>query len=206
MDMTRRELIAAGTVGAALAASGGIALAEELGSKPSGAPSLPHDPQPAKFDLAGSSPAIVTDWGVVRKCVVGNFPILQGSDAAVLHMTVKPGALREPHWHPNAWEVDWIIEGEAQLGLVNPDNTTQVVDLKPGDVGFVPRGWAHYIRNTGKSELKAVLTLGSNNPNTIGLSTMFGGMPTDTFSETLGLKDGQLDKAKKPSDSLVFVE
>lgn len=80
-DLTRRELIAAGATGAALAAAGGVALAEELGSK-SGAPTLPHDPTPAKFKLADIKPHVDTDWGTVRECTVKNFPILEDSDAA----------------------------------------------------------------------------------------------------------------------------
>jgi hypothetical protein len=72
-DLTRRELIAAGATGAALAAAGGVALAEELGSK-SGAPTLPHDPTPAKFTLADIKPHVDTDWGTVRECTVKTSP------------------------------------------------------------------------------------------------------------------------------------
>jgi hypothetical protein len=34
---------------------------------------------------------------------------------------------------------------------------------------------------------------------------MFGGMPTDTFAETLGLKQGELAHATKPKKTLSFV-
>lgn len=173
-DLTRRELIAAGATGAALAAAGGIALAEELGSK-NGAPTLPHDPTPAKFKLSSIKPHIDTDWGTVRECTVKNFPILNESDAAVFLLTMKPGALREPHWHPNAWEIDWVLDGKAELGVINPDGKQQIVDLEPGDVGFIPQAWAHFIRNPLKIELKMVLSFGNNQPNDVGLSTMFGG-------------------------------
>jgi oxalate decarboxylase len=203
-DLTRRELIAAGATGAALATAGGIALAEELGSK-SGAPRLPHDTTPAKFNLAAIKPHVLTEWGSVRECTVKNFPILAESDAAVFLLTMKPGALREPHWHPNAWEVDWVIDGKAELCVVNPDDTTQTVVLEPGDVGFIPQAWAHFIRNPGKTELKMVLTFGNNEPNDIGLSTMFAGMQTDAFTETLGLKKSGLDGADKPDKTLFFV-
>ncbi len=90
-------------------------------------------------------------------------------------LTMKPGALREPHWHPNAWEVDWVIEGRAELCVVNPDDTTQTVVLEPGDVGFIPQAW------------------------------MFAGMQTDAFTETLGLKKSGLDGADKPDKTLIFV-
>jgi len=168
-----------------------------------GAPTLPHDPIPARFDFAGLKPQIDTEWGSAAKATVENFPILQGSDAAVFHLRLEPGALREPHWHPNAWEIDVPLEGTAELGVVNPDSTTQIVTLERGQIGFIPQAWAHFIRNPGESELEMMIIFGNNQPADIGLSTMFGGMPTDTFTETLGVKN--LNGADKPKETLFFV-
>jgi hypothetical protein len=42
-------------------------------------------------------------------------------------------------------------------------------------------------------------------PNDTGLSTMFGGMPTNTFEDTLGLRKGALAKAKKAAKTLFLV-
>jgi uncharacterized cupin superfamily protein len=28
--------------------------------------------------------------------------------------------LREPHWHPNAAELIYVLSGEAEIGLVGP--------------------------------------------------------------------------------------
>lgn len=202
-DLTRRQVVAAGVGGAALVTAGGIALAEELTSGKGGAPTLPHDPTTAKFDFAGLKPQVDTKWGTAAEATVKNFPILEGSDAAVFYFTLKPGALREPHWHPNAWEVDVPLEGTAEVGVVNPDGTTQIVTIERGQVSFIPQAWAHYIRNPGKTELKMMLTFGNNQPDDVGLSTMFGGMPTDTFTETLGVKN--LNGADKSKTTLFFV-
>ena len=40
----------------------------------------------------------------------------------------------------------------------------------------------------------------------IGLSTMFGGMPTNTFSQTLGVPAGTLDGARKSPKTLLIVQ
>ncbi|MBA3717135.1 MAG: cupin domain-containing protein [Actinobacteria bacterium] len=201
-DLTRRQVVAAGAAGAALVTSGGIALAEELGPS-GGAPTLPPDPTTAKFDFAGLEPQVDTEWGTAAEATVKNFPILEGSDAAVFHFTLKPGRLREPHWHPNAWEVDVPIEGTAEVGIVNPDGTTQIVTIERGQVAFIPQAWAHFIRNPGKTELKMMLTFGNNQPDDVGLSTMFGGMPTDTFTETFGVQN--LNGATKSKTTSFFV-
>jgi oxalate decarboxylase len=49
---------------------------------------------------------------------------------------MQPGALRVPHWHPNAWELDYCLEGKAEFWIVGPDNTghtvMQAVPIGPG--------------------------------------------------------------------------
>jgi hypothetical protein len=63
------------------------------------------------------------------------------------------------------------------LGIVTPGDQQSISVLRPGDIGFIPTGWAHYIRNVGTTDMIWVLVF--NDPLTdIGLSTMFGGMPT----------------------------
>ena len=117
-------------------------------------------------------------YGTVTECTVKNFPVVGASDAAIFLLTLQPGALREPHWHPNAWELEYVVSGTARLGVVTPDGTTDIVDLGPGDVGFVPQGWGHYIQNIGNTEMKMPIVFGNNQPNDVGLSTFFSGLPT----------------------------
>ena len=42
-----------------------------------------------------------------------NFPAEQNIAAALL--TIKPGGMRELHWHPNASEWQYYISGEATI-------------------------------------------------------------------------------------------
>ena len=124
-------------------------------------------------------------------------PTLSGSDAAMFLLRLKPGGLREPHWHPTHWEVDYAVAGEGELGIVTPDDQQNISRLGPRDIGFIPTGWAHYIRNLGSTDMIWVLVF--NNPLTdIGLSTMFGGMPTSTFTQTLGVSLAGATKPHEP--------
>ena len=88
---------------------------------------------------------------------------------------------------------------------MNPDGTQQEVTLDQGDIGFVPRGWAHYIENKRPSKAKLAITFNNDDVNDIGLSTMFGGMPTGTFTQTLGLRPGGLNGANKVSKTRFIV-
>ncbi len=212
-EVRRRDLL----VGAgALAAAGGVAVAANAsdgsGRKPlqidvsKGTPVLPEDKDQYHFPLASAKPTAVTPGGTVTELTEDNFPIFKGNAAGVFYLTLKPGALREPHWHPNAWEMDYCVEGEGELGVVTPDGDQRIQTLSPGDIGFIPQGWAHYIRNPGPGTMKFVVVFNNSLPNDIGLSTMFGGMPTNTFSQTLGVAGGTLDQARKSPKTLLIVQ
>ena len=90
--------------------------------------------------------------------------------------------------------------------MVTPDGHQRVQTLSPGDIGFIPQGWAHYIRNPGPGDMKFAVVFNSSLPSDIGLSTMFGGMPTGTFSQTLGVPQATLDSARKSPKTLLIVQ
>ncbi|QGQ46506.1 cupin domain-containing protein [Metabacillus sediminilitoris] len=55
--------------------------------------------------------------------------------------------MREPHWHPNSWELDVIVSGEAMISIVDPDTKKlHNYKAKPGQVVFIPMAWWHWIR------------------------------------------------------------
>ncbi len=205
-DLTRRETIGAAVAGTLTATGAAMAAgAPGAAAAAGGSPRLPQDPVSAKYPISKAKRTIVTKWGTVTECTADKFPIMQGSSAAAFLFTLKQGALREPHWHPNAWELEYCIAGTVNLGVVNPNGTQQIVTLRAGDVGFVPRGWGHYLENVGRGEVKMILTFNNDVPDDIGLSTMFGGMPTDTFTQTLGVRPGTLNGANKATHTLFFV-
>lgn len=49
--------------------------------------------------------------------------------------------MREPHWHPNAWELDVVISGEVEVSIIDPDTSTlHTYRIKKGNVAFIPMG------------------------------------------------------------------
>jgi oxalate decarboxylase len=164
-DMSRRGFVASGVVGAVTA--GGLAAAAQAGAAQAGAatstataavkltgpgaPDLPPSKNTYRFALTRAKPQVRTKGGTVTECTVKNFPVVGQSDAAIFLLKLEPGGPREPHWHPNAWELEYVVSGKARLGVVTPQGTTDIVDLGPGDVGFVPRGWGWVGPNTSRT-------------------------------------------------------
>ena len=150
--------------------------------------SPPTPLQPAlTFDLAASKPTISEHGNTIRQANQNDFPVLAGNAVAFLMIDMLPGALRVPHWHPNAWELDYCLEGEARFWITGPDNSNnqveQVIDLKPGQIIFIPQGWFHAIKCTSQTGLKMVLTFNNSMPSDIGLPVGLQGLGDDVFAQ-----------------------
>src|SRR6185312_11825437 len=103
--MNRRELVGAAGVVAAAGLAPAVAAAA-TGKSHNEGPTLPKSDESNKFDFARIEPQVVRPGGTVKECTGENFPVLVDNAAASFLLVLEPGAVREPHWHPNAWELD----------------------------------------------------------------------------------------------------
>jgi len=124
-----------------------------------------------------------------------HFPALHG--LAIQMLDLKPGAVREPHSHPNAEQLDYCVSGQAQVGIVGPDGHKQLLNLTDGDISFVPRGYVHWIQNTGRSNLHFLVILSHELPETIELSETLNGVPGKTLATTLGVSEKLFEELPK---------
>src|SRR5437879_12458488 len=89
-----------------------------------------------------------TRAGEVR--IVDSRKFLASKNIAAALVTVKPGSLRELHWHPNASEWQYYISGKGRM-TVCATAGAHTMDVSANDVGFVPSVAGHYVENTGKT-------------------------------------------------------
>lgn len=143
------------------------------------------------FELETSEPSEFPG-GTMFRATKNEFPALRG--LAVQSLRLAKGAIREPHVHPNAAQMDYCISGRARVGIIGPDGRQQLLDLKEGDVSFVPQGHVHWIENAGDEDLKFLLTLSHEEPETIELSEILAEVPKSTLASALGLSEELLDK------------
>lgn len=107
------------------------------------------------------SPAFEDERGVITNILTR--PELKPGIAHVAIITSKRESVRGNHWHPEDWQIIYVIEGGfvaryQQLELmggrgVTPFRTTQVGEMivknvNAGDLEFIPPGWAHAYRYT----------------------------------------------------------
>jgi oxalate decarboxylase len=107
------------------------------------------------FRMKAMKPLAETPGGSVRVVDSNNFPAAKTIAAGLFN--VKPGALREMHWHPES-EWQYFISGSGRMTVFASAGQATTMDYKANDVGFVPAIAGHYIQNTGNDDL-AFLTL-----------------------------------------------
>jgi oxalate decarboxylase len=107
-------------------------------------------PQRMDFRPGQMKPTKVTPGGEVKIIDAKNFPITRISAAIV---KLKPGGLRELHWHPNADEWQYYITGKGRMTVFTAGARARTMDVEAGDVGYILQSNPHYIENTGETEL-----------------------------------------------------
>ncbi len=125
-------------------------------------------PNSHKFDLEKIQPQIETQGGSARILNVKNFPRLK--NLALFSLRINKNGIREPHWHPNADELNYVIAGKARLTILSPDGKKDHFELKPGQGSIIPAGYFHHIENAGLKELHMAVFFGNSEPDDIGLS------------------------------------
>ena len=111
---------------------------------------LGKSPLDFSFRTDEMKPTKQTKSGEVKIVDSTNFKVTTTTMAMV---TVRPGGLRELHWHPNADEWQFFMQGKGRMTVVATGNKARTLDFQAGDVGYVQKTLLHYVENTGDSDL-----------------------------------------------------
>jgi oxalate decarboxylase len=106
---------------------------------------------------------------------------------AMYSLQIAPGCLRELHWHPNAGELGYCLQGQGTMGILSPAGDNATFDIEAGSVSFVPTGYFHYIRNTGSETLRVIAAFTHERPEHLDCSQTFASVPREFLAETFGV-------------------
>jgi oxalate decarboxylase len=209
-DLSRRRLLAGG---AAVAASAGVA---RLARAASGSPQPQRGDQGASIlgprnkplerenpDVlappstdAGDLPNLkfsfdaahtrLTAGGWTRQITVRDFPI--ATTIAGVDMRLKPGAIRELHWH-DAGEWALMLAGSARITAVDASGRNFIADVGEGDLWFFPAGIPHSIQGL-KDGCEFLLVFDDGSFDEFGtflLTDWIGHTPHDVLGENFGV-------------------
>ena len=125
---------------------GPLAAVERAVRSPKGAPLHPF-----VFPLSSMAPTRQSPGGSVHVVDSRNFNASKTVAAALV--TVKPGAMRELHWHPNADEWQYYLKGKARMTVFDTGPKAETADFNAGDVGYVKKSLGHYVQNMGNTDM-----------------------------------------------------
>jgi len=151
---------------------------------------------PKRFDFKASAmtPTKVTRGGEVKIIDSKTFPVTPITAAIV---TLKPGGLRELHWHPNADEWQYYLTGKGRMTVFVGGSTARTMDFEEGDVGYVPISNPHYIENTGDSDLVFIEMFKSSEYQDISLAEWMAHTPHLLMNQHLGVTTSMLENIPK---------
>jgi oxalate decarboxylase len=153
------------------------------------------------FHLKSMEPTKSSEAGEVRIVDSRTFPTSKNIAAALV--TLKPGGLRELHWHPTASEWQFYIAGKGRMTVFFPVDNAHTMDFNANDVGYVPSNAPHYIENTGDTDLVFLETLPSGEFTDVSLNQWLRRVPSEMLKAHLNI-DKEM-AMKIPAEKLVVI-
>jgi len=118
-------------------------------------------------------------------------------------VTVKPGALREIHWHTTSDEWNFFISGSARIGIYAAANAAQTFDFNAGDCGYIPKSMTHYVENTGDDDVVFIEVLQADHFSDISVGQWLGLTPPQIVMDTLNLTNSTVSSFKHEKQYIV---
>jgi oxalate decarboxylase len=137
------------------------------------------------FNVNDMQPNKVTKGGSVKIVDSTNFKV--SKTIAMAMVTVKPGGMRELHWHPNADEWQYYLAGQARMTVFNTGPKAQTADFRPGDIGVVKKSFGHYVQNTGDTDLVFLEIFKADKFEEVTLAQWLAGSAPDIVSSHLNM-------------------
>jgi len=211
--LSRREMLKAASLGATAgaltaAAAGAAALPSvqasaaqevQVGKDPG-----KHEPlENFKYDLENSK-GWVGEAGSAKEVTIEEFPI--SKSIAGVSMRLKPGGIRELHWHAISSEWAMVVKGKMRTTVIAPNGEAATDDFGPGDTWYFPRGHGHSLKNIGTDEAHFILGFDDGHFSEFGtfsITDWVARTPANVVSRNLNLSSETV--AKLPTKELYII-
>jgi oxalate decarboxylase len=140
-----------------------------------------------KFSYAAARNRLLSG-GWAREITQRELPV--ATTLAGVNMRLKPGGIRELHWHKEA-EWAYMLAGRARVTAVDQEGRNFIDDVGPGDLWNFPAGIPHSIQGLEEGcEFLLVFDDGSFSENeTFLISDWFAHTPRDVLAKNFGVSE-----------------
>lgn len=148
-----------------------------------------------------AQPMISVPGGEMKIATSAEFPLSTTISGAL--MVLPPGGLREPHWHPSAAEWFYIVAGSINVTLFGSQGRARTETFIPGDVGYIPMGYGHYLENSADTPCQIILGFNNGVYEQISLSGWLAANPRQFVASNFSLPLATVDAF--PGSNTLFV-
>ena len=146
------------------------------------------------FRACTMAPTKVRAGGEVRIVDKKSF---SATDIAAAIVRVKPGGMRELHWHPNADEWQYYVSGKGRMTVFQAGGKARTFDFQAGDVGYIKMSRPHYVENTGTEDLLFLEVFATGTYVDISAAEWLAHTPTRLVDQHLKTGEDFLEKINK---------
>jgi oxalate decarboxylase len=155
---------------------------------------------PHKFRLLASR-GYIFPGGEERIVSSKEFPI-QTTLTGVIQ-DLKPGALREMHWHPNADEWQFYISGKSRVTIFGAHGRTATEEFAPGQIAFIKQGFGHFVEQIGNEPTRILILFNSPVYEEISISSWLAANPPSMIADNFGLTKSQVAQLPKGAFGII---
>ncbi|XP_046528456.1 legumin J-like [Equus quagga] len=158
---------------------------------------LNHLPKSKVFEFPGGAiqwaryRSNVKDYLSLEEEAFGSSLNSQRSQMTLGTLRIKSNGLRAPHWHFNANEHGYLVQGSAWIGVVDDGGVVTTYNVTAGQVIFFPKNTLHWIKNVGNEDCFFLLFFSTHDElQTLDVDDVFFSTPEDIASRSLKPEGG----------------
>jgi oxalate decarboxylase len=146
----------------------------------------------------------VLSGGWAREVTARELPAAK--ELAGVDMRLKPGGIRELHWHKEA-EWAYMIAGTARVTAIDQEGRNFIADVGPSDLWYFPAGIPHSIQGLDDGcEFLLVFDDGNFSENeTFLITDWFAHTPRDVLAKNFGVLESAFDNLPTDVDHTRYI-
>ncbi|MFB5265226.1 cupin domain-containing protein [Paenibacillus enshidis] len=155
------------------------------------------------FDLRAKPFFVQNPQNFILQQFAEQMPVMQ--NLSLLDIYLSKGHSVEAHWHPNAAELVYVIQGEADISVLNPF-TLQILSyrVKPPQTVYIPMGWWHWeIATMDQTHLLAIFD--NHAAQAVFGSDVLRRTPPEVFQKIYGVNAAWMAEVLKPINQTVVI-
>ena len=163
-------------------------------------PATPISQSSHKFRMETMSPTHEFPGGLIKIVSSREFPIQRTLTAA--RIDILPGAIREMHWHPNADEWQFVMNGQGCVTIFGSHGRVKTMPYGPGMIAFIKQGYGHFIENTGNETLRLLILFNAPDYEEILLTSWLAANPPQLIADHFDLDLQEVAKLAKQATGI----